>query len=76
MGRRALVDSNILIDALNGVSQALTEISYYADTAVSAVAWIEVVSKPMAAAAWSKLSPATNWQLIVLSDCYPSFGGI
>jgi len=59
MGRLALFDSNILIDALNGVSQAITEICYYEDAAISAVAWIEVVSKPMAATAWSKLSPAT-----------------
>jgi predicted nucleic acid-binding protein len=59
MGRLALFDSNILIDALNGVSQALTEICYYDDTAISAVAWIEVMSKPMAATGWSKLSPAT-----------------
>jgi len=59
MGRLALFDSNVLIDALNGVSQAITEISYYDDAAISAVTWIEVLSKPMAAAAWSKLSPAT-----------------
>lgn len=57
MGRLALLDSNILIDALNGVSQALTEISYYDDTAISAVAWIEVMSKPLAASVWSNIFP-------------------
>ena len=58
MGRLALFDSNILIDALNGVDQAVTELGYFDDVAISAIVWMEVVAKPMATAAWSKLSPS------------------
>jgi predicted nucleic acid-binding protein len=58
MGQLALFDSNVLIDALNGVNQAVTEVGYFDDIAISAIVCMEVVSKPMVAAAWSKISPS------------------
>ena len=41
----ALFDSNIVIDALNGYTQAIEEISYFSDIAISAVAWVEVMAR-------------------------------
>ena len=40
---KALFDTNILIDHLNGVAKAGTEIALYRDRAISAVSWIEVL---------------------------------
>ncbi len=53
----ALFDSNILIDALNGIQQAVTEIGYFDDIGISAVTWMEVASKPLADAGWGKITP-------------------
>jgi len=53
----ALFDSNILIDALNGIQQAVTEIAYFDDIGISAITWMEVVSKPIAKAGWGKITP-------------------
>ncbi|MYM65403.1 VapC toxin family PIN domain ribonuclease [Pseudoduganella sp. FT55W] len=39
---KALLDSSIVMDAMNGVSEARTEISYYSDISISAVSWMEV----------------------------------
>ena len=39
---KALIDSNIIMDLLNGVTAARTECSYYSDIAISAVTWMEV----------------------------------
>lgn len=49
----ALFDSNIVIDALNGYTQAIEEISYFSDIAISAVAWVEVMARPLAGSACS-----------------------
>ncbi|MRW92418.1 PIN domain-containing protein [Duganella sp. FT80W] len=51
----ALFDSNIVMDALNGYPQAVAEISYFDDIAISSVAWVEVMSKPLAESARGKL---------------------
>ena len=40
---KALLDTNILIDYLNGEIEARHEISLYEDAAVSAISWIEVM---------------------------------
>lgn len=40
---KALFDTNILIDQLNGVAKAGAEIALYRDRAISAVSWIEVL---------------------------------
>jgi predicted nucleic acid-binding protein len=39
----ALFDTNILIDYLNGVEQARTELDKYADKAISLITWMEVM---------------------------------
>ena len=39
----ALFDTNILIDYLNGVGQAKTELDRYADKAISLITWMEVM---------------------------------
>lgn len=41
---RALIDTNIVIDALNGVPEAFNEILNYRDTAISIVTWIELMA--------------------------------
>lgn len=38
-----LFDTNILIDYLNGVKQARTELDRYSDKAISLVTWMEVM---------------------------------
>lgn len=38
-----LFDTNILIDYLNGIEQAKTELDRYADKAISLVTWMEVM---------------------------------
>lgn len=40
---KALFDTNILIDYLNGIEQAKTEIERYSDKAISLVTWMEVL---------------------------------
>jgi predicted nucleic acid-binding protein len=44
----ALFDSNIVIDALNGIDQAVLEIRYYKRRVISAVTWMEAITKPLA----------------------------
>ncbi|MFZ3082226.1 MAG: type II toxin-antitoxin system VapC family toxin [Rhodoferax ferrireducens] len=39
---KALFDTNILIDYLNGMTQARAELALYADKAISIVTWMEV----------------------------------
>ncbi|MYN27085.1 PIN domain-containing protein [Duganella levis] len=39
---RALLDTNIIIDLLNGVPQSADEVSYYSDVAVSAITLMEL----------------------------------
>jgi predicted nucleic acid-binding protein len=41
---RALFDTNILIDYLNGVEAAKVEIEHYKRPAISVISWIEVLS--------------------------------
>ncbi len=40
---KAVFDTNILIDYLNGIDQAREEIARYTDPAISVIAWIEVL---------------------------------
>ncbi len=40
---KALFDTNILIDYLNGVPQARTELAHYRDKAISVITWMEVM---------------------------------
>jgi len=39
----ALVDTNILIDYLNGIDKAQEELSRYADKSISIITWMEVI---------------------------------
>lgn len=39
----ALLDTNILIDALKGVAQTATELAYYSDIAISNITYMEFV---------------------------------
>lgn len=39
----ALFDTNILIDYLNGIEQAKTELDLYRDKAISVITWMEVM---------------------------------
>ena len=39
----ALIDTNILIDYLNGIEQAKTELDRYSDKAISVITWMEVM---------------------------------
>lgn len=39
----ALLDTNILIDYLNGIEQAKTELDRYPDKAISLITWMEVM---------------------------------
>ena len=41
---KALLDTNILIDYLNGLGQAAEEINRFDDAAISVVSWIEVLA--------------------------------
>jgi predicted nucleic acid-binding protein len=41
---KAVFDTNILIDLLNGVEQAGREMERYSDRAISIVTWVEVMS--------------------------------
>lgn len=40
---RALLDTNILIDYLNGLPQAKAELERYQDRAISVITWMEVM---------------------------------
>lgn len=40
---RVLLDSNVLMDLMNGIVAAYDEIDYYDDVAISAITWMEVV---------------------------------
>ncbi len=40
---KALFDTNILIDFLNGIPQARGELSHYTDRSISIVTWMEVM---------------------------------
>lgn len=39
----ALFDTNILVDYLNGIEQAKTELDRYSDKAISLITWMEVM---------------------------------
>lgn len=51
----AVFDSNIVIDVLAGIDQALIEMAYFDGIAISAVAWVEIMSKPIAEASCGKI---------------------
>lgn len=44
MSASVILDSNILIDHLNGITAARTEILYHSDRAISAITWTELIT--------------------------------
>ena len=54
----ALFDSNILIDALKGVEQAMIEIRYFKHIAISSISWMELIAKPLAEEAAGRITSA------------------
>lgn len=44
MMQPVIFDSNILIDHLNGVAEACTEISYYTERNISVITWMELMT--------------------------------
>ena len=46
---KLLYDTNILIDYLNGVEQAKTELALHTDKAISLITWMEVMADATAA---------------------------
>ncbi|HEX4199775.1 MAG TPA: type II toxin-antitoxin system VapC family toxin [Caulobacteraceae bacterium] len=65
---KALFDTNILIDFLNGVEEARAELANYDDSAISVVSWMEVmVGAPDGAKDGTKAFLST-FQLIGLDE--------
>ncbi|NGZ86797.1 PIN domain-containing protein [Duganella aceris] len=54
----ALFDSNILIDALRGVDQAMIELHYFKHIAISSITWMELIAKPLAEEAAGRITAA------------------
>lgn len=63
---RALFDSNILIDYLNGFPQAKKELALYEFRAISVVSWIEVMAGCEPEAEAATRSWLTSFELIAL----------
>ena len=42
---KAIFDSNILIDYLNGISESRDELSLYTDRHISIITWVEVMAR-------------------------------
>jgi predicted nucleic acid-binding protein len=65
---KVLLDTNILIDYLNGLEQAQTTLSRFDDSAISLITWMEVMIGTTAATqADTKLFLAT-FELIAIDD--------
>ncbi len=65
---KALFDTNILIDHLNNVSAARTEIDRYRDRAISAVTWMEVMVGANARTEAGTRAFLSNFEIIPVDD--------
>lgn len=65
---KALFDTNILIDLLNAVPEARTEVSRYDDRAISTITWIEVMVGAEAAVADQTRRFLSSFVLLPLRD--------
>lgn len=65
---RALFDSNILIDYLNGVAAAKAELARYETPAISAITWIEVLVGASPGAEPATRGFLSNFERIGISD--------
>jgi predicted nucleic acid-binding protein len=65
---RALFDSNVLIDYLNGVAAAKTELARYEIPAISVVTWIEVLVGASPGAESATRGFLSNFERIEVTD--------
>lgn len=65
---KALFDTNILIDYLNAVPQARTELELYSEKAISIVTWMEVMIGADGAVEAATLDFLDGFELIALDD--------
>jgi len=65
---KALFDTNILIDFLNGEPAARTEVELYEDPAISIVTWIEVMVGADEASAPDIRAFLANFEIIALDE--------
>jgi hypothetical protein len=63
---KALFDTNILIDHLNGIAQARTELASYEERCISIVSWMEVMAGSPKQAADRTRSFLSGFELIGL----------
>jgi predicted nucleic acid-binding protein len=65
---KALFDTNILIDFLNAVPDAQTELSHYEDKAISIITWMEVMIGAPALATRATREFLDGFDLIELTE--------
>jgi predicted nucleic acid-binding protein len=65
---KALFDTNILIDFLNGVTQARDELALYADKAISIISWMEVMAGADATVEEETRAFLKNFELVPLEQ--------
>ena len=65
---KALFDTNILIDHLNGVGEARDEIDRYQDGAISIVTWIEVMVGATDSNSWQTRSFLSAFSITPLDE--------
>jgi predicted nucleic acid-binding protein len=65
---KALFDTNILIDYLNGIKAAQTEMARYNEKAISIITWMEVMVGTTAATAESTRLFLTQFDVYPLTD--------
>ena len=68
MGSRVLVDTNLLIDLLRAIPQAIPELRKYEDRAISIVTWIEVLAGLREQEAEVKEGIKANFSIVPLSS--------
>jgi predicted nucleic acid-binding protein len=65
---KALFDTNILIDYLNGITQAREELDRYDDKAISIVTWMEVMVGAASALEGPTRTFLDNFEIVALDD--------
>lgn len=65
----ALCDSNIVIDFLNGIPQAQTELRHYTQACISPITWVEAqVKAPPGLEAQTRLAIDANFKTVALTE--------
>ena len=65
---KALIDTNVLIDFLNGAPEARRELGLYEDAAISIVSWMEVMVGASDAAAAPTRAFLSRFELVGLDE--------